>query len=68
MNKLVLLYSALRHPAGRSGGGVAVAPKAMTSPPLSERPAHGHNQVLTCAWRVDPETGRLGCVWSSSSV
>ena len=66
MNKLVLVYSALRYPAGRSGGGFGVAPKAMTSLALSARAAHSHGHALSCAWRVDPTTGRLDCVWSSS--
>jgi hypothetical protein len=62
MNKLVLLYSALRHPAGRADSGVATPSNAKSFPA-----AHRHDRHdLACAWRIDPTTGRLGCVWSQS--
>jgi len=65
MNKLFLAFSALRHPAGRPDGGVAVAPIATVSP-LTGRRAEGHDHRLACAWGIDPATGRLGCVWWES--
>jgi hypothetical protein len=62
MNKLALPYLALQHSAIRIDD-----PTATQTAAPSVSTAHQHNRHgLACAWRIDPSTGRLVCVWSQS--
>jgi hypothetical protein len=63
MNKLANLYMALRHPVRMDGKSVSAAGDVAV---ISGAPVKRVDHGLTCLWRLDPMTGRLGCVWSSS--